>query len=611
LKILTIDFETYYDQQYSLSKMLTEDYVKDQRFEVILVSVKVNDAPTVWCSGTRMEIGVWLAQFDIPNCGVLAHNAMFDVLILQEIFGIMPAFIFDSMNMAQAHLKPFTGSVSLANCVTYCELGEKGTYVANMMGRPRLSLSRQELHDYAQYCVNDSDKTYALFRHLLPLFPRDELAIIDLTHRMYFNPVLELDADLLAQQLQDERAHKAQLLATLGTQVSKADLLSNDKFAALLQSLGVDPLPQKVSPATGKLTWAFAKNDPEFVAMQEEYEDDPIVSAAIEARLSIKSTITETRTERLLKIAQKYKKLRVPLGYYKAHTGRYGGLQKINLQNPPRVDKSRMRFAIRAPKGHVILGADLMQIEARIVAWLAGCHQLVEAFRRGEDIYSLFATRATGVSTVKKRSKKDDIRRFIGKTCILGLGFGMGAPKLMATLNKEKGVKVDMWEAQRYVNAYRFEYQQIPHMWDKLNSALTSIAQGGRLVIGPCKTGLNVVVLPNDMVLYYNELSKVDGEWVYLYGRETRKLFGGKLAENIVQALARTIVMEHMLAIKRKLGLSPCMQVHDELDYVVPEGEAESYARQITEIMSVPPSWAPDLPVAVEIAYGPTFGDCK
>jgi hypothetical protein len=322
LKILTIDFETYYDQQYSLSKMLTEDYVKDQRFEVILVSVKVNDAPTVWCSGTRMEIGVWLAQFDIPNCGVLAHNAMFDVLILQEIFGIMPAFIFDSMNMAQAHLKPFTGSVSLANCVTYCELGEKGTYVANMMGRPRLSLSRQELHDYAQYCVNDSDKTYALFRHLLPLFPRDELAIIDLTHRMYFNPVLELDADLLAQQLQDERAHKAQLLATLGTQVSKADLLSNDKFAALLQSLGVDPLPQKVSPATGKLTWAFAKNDPEFVAMQEEYEDDPIVSAAIEARLSIKSTITETRTERLLKIAQKYKKLRVPLGYYKAHTGR-------------------------------------------------------------------------------------------------------------------------------------------------------------------------------------------------------------------------------------------------------------------------------------------------
>jgi hypothetical protein len=168
-----------------------------------------------------------------------------------------------------------------------------------------------------------------------------------------------------------------------------------------------------------------------------------------------------------------------------------------------------------------------------------------------------------------------------------------------------------MWEAQRYVNAYRFEYQQIPHMWDKLNSALTSIAQGGRLVIGPCKTGLNVVVLPNDMVLYYNELSKVDGEWVYLYGRETRKLFGGKLAENIVQALARTIVMEHMLAIKRKLGLSPCMQVHDELDYVVPEGEAESYARQITEIMSVPPSWAPDLPVAVEIAYGPTFGDCK
>ncbi len=613
MKILTIDFETYYDQQYSLSKMLTEDYVNDPRFEVILVGVKVDDFAPTWFSGTRLEIGTWLAQFDIPNSGVLCHNSMFDVLILQEIFGLIPAFIFDTMNMAQAHLKPFSPSVSLKACLEYCELGvEKGTYVQNMLGRPRLSLSSRELREYAGYCMDDCIGEWKLFQHLLPLMPRDELAIIDMTHRMYLNPVLELDAPLLAEQLQAEQAHKAQLLATLGTQVSKADLLSNDKFAALLQSLGVDPLPEKVSPTTGKLTWAFAKNDPEFVAMQEEYENDDEVSAAIEARLCLKSTITETRTSRLLGLAQRYKKLRVPLGYYKAHTGRYGGLQKINLQNPPRVDKSRMRFAIRAPKGYVILGADLMQIEARIVAWLAECHQLLEAFRRGEDIYSLFATRATGVPTVKKRSKQDDIRRFIGKTCILGLGFGMGAAKLMATLNKEKGVKVSIHEAQRYVNAYRSEYYQIPNMWDKLQGALSKIATGsGKLVIGPCKTGLNVVVLPNDMVLYYNELSQVDGEWVYLYGRETRKMFGGKLAENIVQALARTVVMEHMLAIKRKLGLSPCMQVHDELDYVVPEAEAETYARLITEIMSVPPSWAPNLPVAVEIAYGPTFGDCK
>jgi len=429
--------------------------------------------------------------------------------------------------------------------------------------------------------------------------------------------VLELDAKMLAEELQHEQAKKAQLMASLARLASKDELMSNDKFAAVLQRVGVEP-PTKVSLTTGKLTWAFAKGDPEFKALQDEYADDEIVSGLIEARLGVKSTITETRTGRLLEIAKRHRKLRVPLNYYAAHTGRYGGTQKINMQNPPRVDKSRIRFAMCAPKGHVVMGADLAQIEARIVAWLAGCDILSQGFRNNEDVYATFATTAYRVATVKGRSKDDDARRFVGKTCILGLGYGMGADKLRTTLGKDN-VKIELSEAQRLVTTYRNAYVEIPQLWGKLDRLLPRIATGeGKAIIAPpggeqvCMSAKNMIILPSGMPIYYNDLRRSDtGEWVYTFGRETRKLFGGKLCENIVQALARIVVMDNMLTIHRELGLQPVLQVHDELDYVVPERDAETLAEQIKKIMSAPPAWAPGLPVAVEVHWCPTFGDCK
>lgn len=617
MNIVTIDFETYYDKEYSLSKMSTEAYIADPRFEVILVAAKVDDGEVDWFSGTRAQTARWLEQFNLQRCGIVCHNAMFDATILQEIFGIRPGFIFDTISMAQVHIRPFSPRVSLKACLEYCDFDglRKGEEVHNMLGRTRTSLSVKELGAYAAYCCTDVLGTYRLFKHLKPLFPKSEFIVMDQTHRMYLDPKLELDAALLAEIQQAEIARKQQLLNSMSQYASKDQLMSNDKFAEVLRSVGVEP-PMKISLTTGKPTYAFAKADPEFKALQEEYVDDEVVTALIEARLGVKSTISETRAGRLLEIARRFKKLRVPLNYYAAHTGRYGGTQKINMQNPPRINKKlgrlQMRYAMRAPKGHVVLAADLSQIEARIVAWWAGCSLLINAFASGDDVYSLFASRAYNQPTVKGRSQEDDGRRFVGKTCILGLGFGMGADKLKTTLNKD-GVKTPLTEAQRLVNVYRTTYTEIPWLWNKCERALPVMATGkGRVQFGPVVFGQGAIVhLPNGMPIYYNNLSNENGEWWYTFGNETRKLFGGKLTENVVQALARIIVMDNMITIRRELDLQPVLQVHDELDYVVPEGQAEEYARRIKEIMAIPPTWAPGLPVAAEVNWGPTFGDCK
>lgn len=615
MRLVVIDFETFYSKEYSLSKMSTEDYVTDPRFEVILVGIKINHEKPYWFSGTKAQVRAHLLSLNLHECAVVAHNGMFDFLILAVHFGIYCKMYMDTLCMAQAVLKPYLRSISLDSCLKYLDLGvTKGTAVHNMIGRTRGSLSRQELVDYGDYCTTDCEGEFRLFKYLVPQFPRSELEIIDMTLRMYLQPQLELNAALLAELLQEVQAKKAQVLASLPADVQKADLMSNPKFAEVLMRYGVD-VPTKISPTTGEITYAFSKSDTGWKELEEEWADDPVVSAILTARISAKSTLEESRVQRLLHIANNYEKFRIPLRYYAAHTGRYGGMESINAQNFPRIDKSRMRFAIRAPKGYVVLAADLAQIEARINAWLSGQKNLIEGFRNREDIYSVFATQAFGVETVKDRSPADKKRRFVGKTCILGLGYGMGDAKLRSTLRKD-GVKAEVAECMRYVTTYRNLYSNIMLHWHRLDRYIPYMAAGGaRMQDGPITIAKNLATLPNGMALVYNNLRQVESDkytgWAYTYAGEVRTMWGGKLTENFVQALARLLIMEYMLKIKHTIGLYPVLQQHDELDYVVPEQYAEKVKAVIEKIMRVPPSWAKDLPVEVEIAYGPTLGDCK
>lgn len=615
MRFVTIDFETYYGDDYTLTKMSTEDYVNDPRFEVILVGIKINNEKPYWITGTHAQIAAHLATLNLEDCAVLCHNGIFDGLILAVHFQIYPKMYCDTLCLAQAQLKPFHRSISLDSCLKNIELGiKKGEQVKNYKGRTRASFSKAELADYGQYCIDDCEGEFRLFKYLAPQFPRDELEIIDITLRMYLQPTFELDANMLAQHLHEVREKKRQMLNSLPSDVTPDMLMSNPKFADVLIRYGVDA-PTKISPTTGQISYAFAKTDTAWKELEEEWSDDPVISVILAARIGAKSTLEESRSIRLLEIAKRYPKFRIPLRYYAAHTGRYGGMESINAQNFPRIDKSRMRFGIKAPKGYVVLAADLAQIEARIVAWLAGQKNLLEAFRNREDIYSQFATTAIGIETVKDRSKEDKKRRFIGKTCILGLGFGMSDGRLRATLRKD-GIKAEIPECMKWVSTYRQLYSRIPMLWRTFDNHLSIMSSGaGRVKVGPVTLAKHSIILPNGMALVYNNLRQIQTNkysgWVYNFAGEVRTLWGGKVTENVVQALARILVMEYMLKIKHTIGIIPALQQHDELDYIVPEQYAVKIAAVIGKIMRVPPTWALDLPVEVEINYGPTLGDCK
>jgi hypothetical protein len=615
MDIVTIDFETYYDKEYSLSKMTTEQYIRDPRFEVIGVSIKVNDEEADWYSGG--DPGGFLNAIDYSDKAILCHNTAFDGAILSWKYGIRPKLWLDTLSMARP-LHSMTVGGSLKALTTYYKLGEKGDAVLRTMGMRRRDFTPEQLAAYAEYCIQDTNLTYKLFRKLARQFPKEELLVIDQTLRMYTEPKFILDPVVLDAHLEMLRERKRLLLEKLGgEEKARKTLMSNPKFADLLRAFGVEP-PMKTSPTTGKQTYAFAKDDTEFTALLEHPK--AAVRAIVEARLGTKSTIEETRTNRFLEIAERGP-LPIMLNYYGAHTGRFSGGDKVNLQNLPR--GGALRKALAAPDGHVIVACDSSQIEARLVAYLAGQNDLVQSFREGRDVYSEFA------SDVYNRpiTKADKVERHVGKTCILGLGYGMGPDKFQHSLATGFiSVKIESHEAQQIVSLYRNKYHRIQSFWNRCGQGLNGLVAGesGEMcdLIGYDAEG---IVLPNGLHIRYPALRRGANGFEYINDPRTyrkhimdrvmgdipeiswTKIYGGKVVENITQAVARIVVSEQMAKIGQRYPVA--LQVHDEIVCVVPEEQADACKEYMMRVMSTPPKWAPDLPVACEADVGVNYGE--
>ena len=624
MDIVTIDFETYYDKDFSLSKMTTEQYVRSDLFEVIGVGIKVNNYPTDWYSGS--DPAKFLKSLDYSDKAILCHNTAFDGAILSWHYGIKPKLWLDTLSMARPTHQMTVGG-SLKALATYYKLGAKGEEVILALGKRKADFTPEELARYGEYCKNDVDLTYQLFKKLCKGFPTSELMVIDQTLRMYTEPTIELDRELLEQHLEEVKAKKRDLITDMGlTGISDEaitkTLMSNQIFAKYLTNLGVEP-PKKISPRTGKETLAFGKTDKEFIELLEHPNEK--VQVAVAARLGVKSTLEETRTENLIGVSERGR-LPIMLNYYGAHTGRFSGGDKLNLQNLPARGNNTIRRALKAPKGQVLVACDSSQIEARMVAWVAEQHDLVSAFAQGRDVYSEFASEVYG----RTITKDDKVERFVGKTCILGLGYGMGAEKFRRTLEIGQGdisVKISLDQADRIVRLYRQKNHKIVSLWQKCGSALGGIvARQTGSIAKMLEYDEQGIRLPNSLYIRYPALRANGTNYEYISDARTyrkaikervmtgqvdeiswTKIYGGKVTENLIQAMARIVVSEQMTAIGQHYHVA--FQVHDEIIITAPEDRASEAEQHLVRIMSTAPSWCTDLPVACEAGYATNYGD--
>ena len=622
MQLVTLDFETYYDVGFSLSGLTTEEYIKDPRFQVIGVAIKIDDGVTRWVTGTHHAIKQELDQINWKETILLCHNTQFDGGILSFTFNIIPHIYLDTLSMARA-IHGVDAGGSLAALVERYELGAKGTEVVDAKGKRLEDFGIDDLRRYGEYCINDVELTYKLWNVLSKDFPTNELKLIDLTLRMYTEPELQVDDALLLERLSEVQAEKQHLLQGLMSKLQcqteeevRAKLASNKQFAEILQELGVI-VPMKTSPATGNPTFALAKNDEGFIALTEH--EDSFIQELCSVRLGTKSTIEESRIERFIGIGKRNKgMLPIPLKYYGAHTGRWAGSDKVNFQNLPSRDKKKkaLKNAVVAPEGYQVINCDSSQIEARVLVWLAGQNDVVKWYEEGRDVYSEFASKVYD----RPITKKDATERFVGKTCTLGLGYGTGWSKLQHTLKTSPpGAVLSDDECQRLVRVYRDVNNKVIDLWRESDEALRNMSAwkdnmkpyylGNHEALLVAERGIK---LPNGLYIQYPGLtwdtSEAKSKYIYKSRRGFISIWGGSVVENVVQALARIIVGEQMLKIHEKYR--PALTVHDAVVCVVPEAEIDEAMRFIIDIMSTPPEWAKGLPVACEAHHGASYGDC-
>ena len=621
MQLVTLDFETFYETGFSLTNLTTEEYIRHERFQVIGVGIKIDDGETKWITGTHNAIKQELDTIDWKSSVLLCHNTQFDGAILAFIFNIIPAVYLDTLSMARAKHGVDVGG-SLAFLVEKYNLGRKGTEVIDAKGKRLEDFSMNDLAQYGSYCKNDVELTYKLFQVLAPEFPESEIKLIDITLRMYTEPVLEVDDGLLQDRLEEVQLEKSELLKGLMTRLEcdteecvRGKLASNKQFAEILTELGV-VVPTKISPANGKDTFALAKGDQGFLDLCEH--EDPFIQELCRVRLGTKSTIEESRIERFIGIGSRNKgKLPIPLKYYGAHTGRWAGSDKVNFQNLPARDKKKkaLKNAIIPPEGHRVINCDSSQIEARVLVWLAGQNDVVSWYEEGRDVYSEFASKIYG----KTITKDDKTERAVGKTCILGLGYGTGWSKLQQTLKISAGVDLDDQECKRLVGVYRQVNNKVIDLWKACDDALQDMSlwkDGKEPYYLDARKSLLItpkgIKLPNGLYIYYPDLkwdtSEAKSKFTYKSRRGVNSIWGGSVVENVVQALARIIVGEQMIEINKKYR--PALTVHDAVVNVVPEADVEEALSFIMSTMSTPPIWATGLPVACEAHDGASYGDC-
>lgn len=639
--VICFDAETFYDADYSLSKISVEEYIRSPKFELIGGAYSDNGRPPVWYPGE--EIIRVLRTLDWRNNSLLAWNTVFDGAILAWRYGIYPALYLDAMGFARGKGVTYMGA-SLAKVAQTTGVGIKGDEVIAAKGKHLADFKPFELNAYGAYCVNDVNLCMAIYRQVIKGYPVKEIKLQDLTLRMFIEPqllfhrpTLQAHYDAVVTAKWEALAKAAQAVGlqyndiTVPTdpelfrsydalteggvvEAMRAQLASGRQFAALLESLGIDP-PMKLSKTTGLLTHAFAKTDPEFVELLEH--PDPQVQAVVAARLGTKSTIEETRAERFLNI-QERGAWPVLYVYCGANTTRFTGGDKANPQNLKRGGK--LRDAILPPPGHCLVAGDLGQIECRMTNYLAEQDDVVEMFRAydagiGPHVYCIFAEKIYR----KPVSKADDTEYKVGKIAELQLGYGAADKSYKQMLFAQAGIHVSKNEAVQVVDIYRRSHGKVTALWRQGDRVLDALVRGYTFTLGrhgvlDGTQPIEGIGLPSGMFIRYPKLRHLmnpDGttEYRYMKGGKEVTIYGAKVIQNCIEGLCRIIMTDAWLRIAQRYRV--VLTTHDELVIMAPIAEAKQAEALMREELTRPLPWAPGLPLTCSVGSGMTYGECK
>lgn len=596
MRIVVADWETFFDSAsgYTLKKMTTEAYLRDPRFQAHGCAVTWDaKAKAQWIPQSNLHL---LSQHDWSDTMLVHHHAHFDSGIESFHYGIRPKAIGCTLSMARLLLGNHV-SVSLDSVRQHFGLPNKLTPYHLFDGKHWDELTPHEQKLVADGACDEVESIWYIFQRLAKDFPAEEYQVVDTTVRMFTDPTLIADVPALKAVWAAEAARKDALLAEVGCTVK--ELRSDARFAELLRAEGVEP---ETKPGTNGPIYAFAKSD-KFLKDLEEHDNERVAALAA-ARIGNKTSIKQTRAVRMAHMAQRGP-MCIYLSYAGAHTTRFSGGDKLNFQNPP----PDLKRCIMAPPGHRLAIVDASQIECRVLNHLAGQDDVIERFRNGEDPYVNVASEFYKRPITKDR---DPAERQVGKVLELQCGFGSGADKIRETLRIRAGILLNSDEALRARDAYRNTHPHVVAYWKeaeqnlKRMNALCTFEWGPMEIKCDIPSGTMRIILPNgapliyDTLEWYTDSETGDQFWRIKNRHGYAKLYGAKLVENVVQALARVVVTQAMNRIKAK-GIRIATMTHDDIVCVLPEDSVmtDRFAF-IKEQMKLSPGWLPGIPLDVE-----------
>jgi DNA polymerase len=580
--------------------MTTEEYIRDPRFEALGVGIRWTDH-----RGARWyaEDGIAQALGEIrwDNMAVLCHHAHFDGLILSHHYGIKPRFIYDTLSMARLQLGNHV-SVSLQSLADHYGLRAKNVPYDLFRGKHWADLGPDVRNALADGCLHDVGLTWDIFNRLAAGFPAEEYQVIDLTVRMFTEPQLTGDVNDLAAVWTHEQRRKAALLAELA--VTSGDLQSAAGFVALLEREGVEV--ETKQGKNGPIP-CIAKTDDFMQALLED--DNERVRTLAEARLGVRSTLDQTRSERLGFMATRGA-MPVYLSYCGAHTTRWSGGDRVNWQNFKR--GSAIRRAVKAPPGYRIVKADKSQIECRILNYVAGQWDVIERFAAGADPYTGIASKFYG----REITRNDPAERGVGKQLELSCGYGAGADTIVRTAKRGTygpPVMLSQSEGLAARDLYRATHPGVVDYWKQASRMISALAGTNQAIAwGPLTVDTDVIHCQG-IPIWYPELhyhrDEETGEdyWRYKTRKGWAKLYGGKLTENVVQFMSRVDMSQSLLRILSRTGIRPAQLEHDAAVWVVPERLVAPFEKVVRVEMTRAPTWLPDIPLDCEVSIGETM----
>ena len=617
-----IDFETYCDLD--LKKVGVHRYVGHPSFRILCVAWKVAGRPTQ--SADCMSSPDLMMLLRSPDVQTHAWNAAFETAVLDRLRVFVANPLSCTMQRALAYGLPARLEAAAAALNLSHQKDMAGHRLMLKMSRPlKPGMPPWENADYLAlkgYCAFDVEAEAAVSDVIPELQPEEaELSALDAA----MNVSGELGTDLhrvLNLKIVAEAAEKidAARCAVLTNGAVTSPGTQTARLLAWLSQQGLD------LPDTTRATIEAAAAD----VMR------PNILEVLEIRLRMARASTR-KLARMLDMTGQGGGLRGQFQFCGAgRTGRWSG-RGVQVQNLPRVPKGfspdlfndvAVRACIGGPRdidfiapapvldcvswslrsclkatddSKVLWSFDFSQIEARVLAWLAGQHDILAVFAAGEDVY-VWAAGQFGSSD-----------RQLGKVLVLALGFGMGAIKLRETALKNYGVRLTASQAEKFKSGWRASNARIVQFWSEMDfMAKTAVlnrnqtfAVGGSGIAFQCTPRTLQMRLPSGRVLYYHKprLDQATGSLVY-WGAEVggrwveQRTWGGKLAENATQAAARDIMAEAMLRAFRRGRHVPVMTVHDELVYTL--DRAASGWSLMQDLMLEAPPWAGGLPLAGE-----------